>query len=288
MLVRDIMSSPAITVTTETHIPEVARLLRAHQISGMPVLDAVGNLVGIVTDHDLILRNAPVREPRYFALLSGYIPLSLEEHRHYKEQLRHTMAVTAGDMTEPGIATVAPETPLEQALELMLDPKVTMLPVLDGGEVVGVVTRTDLVRLIEQLEGAVDPDAALAKAGAAPVLAGLAEVILYVQDMGASVRFYRNQLGLRVIEPGDLDDYSGESWVVFDTGAAKLALHAGSERRLGEDTPMIGFAVADIAAARQVLIERGVEVGEPFEAAPGVLVCHCHDPEGHPIALEQR
>ena len=60
MLVRDIMSSPAITVTTDTHIPEVARMLRAHQISGMPVLDAAGRLVGIVTDHDLILRNAPV------------------------------------------------------------------------------------------------------------------------------------------------------------------------------------------------------------------------------------
>ncbi|MFN3332260.1 MAG: CBS domain-containing protein [Caldilinea sp.] len=288
MLVRDIMSSPAITVTTDTHIPEVARMLRAHQISGMPVLDSTGRLVGIVTDHDLILRNAPVREPRYFALLSGYIPLNLEEHRHYKEQLRHTMAVTAGDMIEPGIPTVAPDTPLEHALELMLDPKVTMLPVLDGGEVVGVVTRTDLVRLIEQLEGAVDPEAALAKVSAAPVLAGLAEVILYVQEMGAAVHFYRDQLGLRVLEPADMDDYNDESWVVFDTGAAKLALHDGGERRLGGDTPMIGFAVADIAAVRQVLIERGVNVGEPFEAAPGVIVCHLHDPEGHPIALEQR
>lgn len=288
MLVRDIMSSPAITVTTDTHIPEVARMLRAHQISGMPVLDSTGRLVGIVTDHDLILRNAPVREPRYFALLSGYIPLNLEEHRHYKEQLRHTMAVTAGDMIEPGIPTVAPDTPLEHALELMLDPKVTMLPVLDGGKVVGVVTRTDLVRLIEQLEGAVDPEAALAKVSAAPVLAGLAEVILYVQEMSAAVHFYRDQLGLRVLEPADMDDYNDESWVVFDTGAAKLALHDGGERRLGGDTPMIGFAVADITAVRQVLIERGVDVGEPFEAAPGVIVCHLHDPEGHPIALEQR
>jgi len=152
MLVRDIMSSPAITVSAATHIPEVARLLRAHQISGMPVLDADGTLLGIVTDYDLILRNAPVREPRYFAVLSGYIPLNLEEHRHYKEQLRHTMAITAGDMTEPGVPTVAPDTPLEHAMELMLNPAVTMLPVLEGSEVVGVVTRTDLVRLIEKLE----------------------------------------------------------------------------------------------------------------------------------------
>ena len=288
MLVRDIMTSPAITVSAGTHIPEVARLLRAHQISGMPVLDAGGALLGIVTDHDLILRNAPVREPRYFAILSGYIPLSLEEHRHYKEQLRHTVAVTAGDMTEPGIPTVAPETPLEQAMELMLDPKVTMLPVLDNGEVVGVVTRTDLVRLIEKLEGAVDPDAATQEAAAEPVLAGLCEVILYVQEMAAMVRFYRDLLGLRVEEPADVEDLGGESWVLLDTGATKLALHSGGAKRLGEDTPMLVFAVADIAAARSVLLTRGVALGEPFEAAPGILVCHGRDPEGNPLALEQR
>ncbi len=286
MLVRDIMSSPAITVRTDTKIPEVARLLRAHDISGMPVLDEAGRLVGVVTDHDLILRNAPIREPRYFAVLSGYIPLNLEEHRHYREQLRHTMAVTAGDMVEPDAPTVTPDTPLEEAMELMLDPKVTLLPVLDEGEVVGVVTRTDLVRLIEQLEGAVDPDAVLAKEE--PVLAGLLEVILYVQDMGAMVHFYRDQLGLEVLEPTDTEDYSAESWVVFDAGAVRLALHSGGERRLGEDTPMIVFAVMDIEAARRALIARGVEVGAPFEAAPGVLVCHARDPEGRPIALEQR
>jgi CBS domain-containing protein len=252
----------------------------------MPVLDEAGRLVGVVTDHDLILRNAPIREPRYFAVLSGYIPLNLEEHRHYREQLRHTMAVTAGDMVEPDAPTVTPDTPLEEAMELMLDPKVTLLPVLDEGEVVGVVTRTDLVRLIEQLEGAVDPDAVLAKEE--PVLAGLLEVILYVQDMGAMVHFYRDQLGLEVLEPTDTEDYSAESWVVFDAGAVRLALHSGGERRLGEDTPMIVFAVMDIEAARRTLIARGVEVGAPFEAAPGVLVCHARDPEGRPIALEQR
>ncbi|HQY92405.1 CBS domain-containing protein [Caldilinea sp.] len=288
MFVRDIMTSPAITVTAATHIPEVARLLRAHQISGLPVLDDNGALLGIVTDHDLILRNAPVREPRYFAILSGYIPLNLEEHRHYKEQLRHTMAVTAGDMTEPDIPTVAPETPLEQAMELMLDPKVTMLPVVDEGAVVGVVSRTDLVRLIEKLEGAVDPAAATQRAEAEPVLAGLHEVILYVQEMGAMVRFYRDQLGLHVEEPADLEDCSAENWVVLGTGATKLALHSGGQQRLGEDAPMLVFAVADIAAARGVLIERGVALEEPFEAAPGVLVCHGRDPEGHPLALQER
>ena len=156
MLVRDIMTSPAITVRAGAKIPEVARLLRAHQISGLPVVDAEQHLVGIITDYDLILRNAPVREPRYFAVLSGMIPLSLDEHRHYKEQLRHTLAITAGDLIEPGVATITPDTPMEEVMETMLDTRITMLPVIEDDKVVGVVTRTDLVRLIEKLESALD------------------------------------------------------------------------------------------------------------------------------------
>jgi CBS domain-containing protein len=160
------MTSPAITVTPDTHIPEVARQMRAHQISGMPVVDADNHLVGIVTDYDLILRNAPVREPRYFAFLSGVIPLSLDEHRHYKEQLRHTLAITAGDLIEPGVATITPDTPMAEVMETMLDTKITMLPVIEDEQVIGVVTRTDLVRLIEQLESALDDTAGGGASGA--------------------------------------------------------------------------------------------------------------------------
>lgn len=158
MFARDIMSSPVITVTADTHIMEVARILRSNQISGVPVLDAAGKLQGVVTEYDLILRQAPVHEPRYFAVLSGVIPLNLREYRQYKDQLRHAMAVTAGELTEPDYPTLTPETPLEEAMKLMLDPKVTVLPVLADEQIVGIVTRTDLVELIEKMESALGND----------------------------------------------------------------------------------------------------------------------------------
>ena len=104
MFARDIMSSPVITVTTDTHIMEVARILRSNQISGVPVLDAGGKLQGVVTEYDLILRQAPIHEPHYFAVLSGVIPLNLREYRQYKDQLRHAMAVTAGELTRAGLS----------------------------------------------------------------------------------------------------------------------------------------------------------------------------------------
>jgi CBS domain-containing protein len=287
MQARDIMTSPAITVTAETHIPELARTMRVNQISGMPVVDANGRLLGIVTDHDLILRNAPVREPRYFSVLSGVIPLNLEEYRQYKDQLRHTMAVTAADLIEPGIQFISPETPLEEAMEIMLDPQVTMLPVVEQDQVVGVVTRTNLVRLVESLEGALDPDKQAAKVDGR-MLAGLVSVILYVQDMNAMVSFYCDKLGFDVEQPAGLTDYSQETWVVINTGVCKLALNAGGSGRLGEDAPMVVFGVTDIEYARTTLLARGVALEEVFDAGAGTKVVQGRDPEGNPISLEQR
>ena len=287
MQARDVMTSPAITVGAATHIPELARLMRVNRISGMPVVDDNGRLLGIVTDHDLILRNAPVREPRYFSVLSGMIPLNLEEYRHYKDQLRHTMAVTAADLIEPGIKFIAPDTPLQEVMEIMLDPQVTLLPVIEDERVVGVVTRTDLVRLVESLEGALDPAKQEAKVEDR-LLTGLVSVILYVQDMSLMVSFYCDKLGFDVELPADLSDYAQESWVVVSSGATKLALNLGGSGRVGEDAPMIVFGVSDIEAARTILLARGVALEEIFDAGDGVKVAQGRDPEGNPISLEQR
>ena len=61
----------------------------------------------------------------------------------------------------------------------------------------------------------------------------LCEVILYVEDMHAQVRFYRDVLGLRHHHPQGIDDFSGEYWVTFDTGSCTLALHGGGQLRPG-------------------------------------------------------
>lgn len=153
--VRDIMSSPAITVTAETPVQEVARLMREHAISGLPVVGAGGELLGLVTDLDLIARNAPLQQPYYLTFLSAMIPLNPGEYRQYKEQALQALATNAGELM--GVdnleaATVTPETDVDGVMRRMLDPKLTLFPVVEAGRVVGVVTRTDVVRMIEQLE----------------------------------------------------------------------------------------------------------------------------------------
>lgn len=156
MQVREIMSSPAITVSPTTEIREVARIMREHVISGVPVVDAGGVLMGVITEMELIARNAPVHEPRYLAVLSALIPVNIDEYRQYKEQLRQALAITADDLMRDDVETLEPDASIEEALETMLDPEVTMLPVIEHDRVIGVVTRTDLVRLIEKLEAAPD------------------------------------------------------------------------------------------------------------------------------------
>lgn len=154
MKISEIMSSPAITVTTETDIRSVARIMRENNISGMPVVDDRNRLLGVITEMDLIARHAPVHEPRYITVLSAYIPIHPGEYREYKEQLRQTLAINASQLMRiDDVKTVTPDMDIEEALEMMLDPEVTILPVVKDREVVGVVTRTDLVRLIEELEG---------------------------------------------------------------------------------------------------------------------------------------
>ena len=156
MQVREIMSAPAITVGPTTEIREVARTMRENVISGVPVVDGSGALLGVITEMELIARNAPVHEPRYIAVLSALIPVNLEEYRHYKEQLRQALAINAADLMRDDVATISPDATVEEALEIMLNPEVTMLPVVQATQVIGVVTRTDLVRLIETLEAAPD------------------------------------------------------------------------------------------------------------------------------------
>lgn len=116
----------------------------------------------------------------------------------------------------------------------------------------------------------------------------LMEVIVYVQDMNRAVRFYRDALGLRVTFPANATDFAQEFWVTLDTGACRLALHGGGQRRQGEDAAKIVFRVNDVHAAREALASNGVALGSVRSAAPGVWVCDGRDSEGNPFSIEAR
>jgi CBS-domain-containing membrane protein len=153
MQAQEIMTWPVFTVSPQTPVAQVARLLRENHISGVPVVDDAGTLVGIVTEIDLIKRHARVHFPIYLTLLDN--PLFLESPRRYVEDVRHTLPTTARANKTPPLRTATPETDGQEIATLMVDERPNPIPILDErGALVGIVSHTDIVRLVEQGEAA--------------------------------------------------------------------------------------------------------------------------------------
>ena len=158
MQVRELMSSPAVTVSPETKVQELARIMREGPFSGVPVVDTDGTLLGVVRELALIERNAPISKPRYLAMQSGLIPVSIDKNQHYREQVGLVLATDASELMDDDPATIGPDDTLEKLLTIMREPEQTMVPVVEGERVIGVVTRTDVVRVLERLEMALEED----------------------------------------------------------------------------------------------------------------------------------
>jgi acetoin utilization protein AcuB len=138
MLVRDRMSHPAITVRPDTPFQDALTLMRERHFRRMPVVDERGTLVGIVSERDL-LHAAP----------SPATSLSVWEVNYLLWKLK-----IADVMTED-VLTVSPDTPIEDAAQLMISRKIGGLPVVDegSGAVVGVITETDIFKAFTELLG---------------------------------------------------------------------------------------------------------------------------------------
>jgi CBS domain-containing protein len=145
MKVRDVMTRSVITVPPEMSLREVARLLTEHQISGVPVVDASGAILGVVSEADLLVKqlSRPV----------SHRPLDwIIGERHDPDELRRHAATTAAEsMTSPAVSIDA-DRPLREAAAVMVDRSVNRLPVISDGRLVGIVTRADLVRAYLRLD----------------------------------------------------------------------------------------------------------------------------------------
>ena len=141
LTIQDVMSRPALTVRPETPLKDVARTLVEHRISGLPVVDDEGHILGVISEADLLAKEqgASNIHHRRLARLLGESPRT-------RTQLAKLSATTDGDaMTVPAI-TITGDRPLAEAAALMTNRGINRLPVVDGGTLVGVVSRADLVR----------------------------------------------------------------------------------------------------------------------------------------------
>lgn len=143
--VAEAMTPDPIAVHPETPINDVIKILAERHISGLPVLGANDQLVGIISETDLMWRETDVTPPAYVMLLDSVI--YLENPGRYEKELHKALGQTVGEVMSAAPVTTTPDTSLSKAAKVMHDRKIHRLPVVDSsGKVVGILTRGDIIR----------------------------------------------------------------------------------------------------------------------------------------------
>ena len=225
MRARDIMTKSVVTVTPETRIADIARVLLDRRISALPVVEADGSVVGIVSEGDLIHR-AETKTERH---RSWWLEL-VSSAEVLADDYVKSHGLTARDVMSAPVVFADPDTPLAALATLLDRHRIKRVPILEAGVLVGIVSRADLLR------GLIDGGAQAASAGA--------------QD-DAMIR----EALLRRIEN---EPWAGASTmnVIVTDGVAELWGFIGSEaerrafRVVAENTPGVREVVDHLAVLR--------------------------------------
>jgi CBS domain-containing protein len=143
MNVADIMTRKVISVTPETTIAEAAQLLLQHRISGLPVVDPGGAVVGIVTEGDLLRRVETGTQRRHSHWLEFLIAPGRLAREYTDANARNVVEVMSAD-----VVSVTPQDSLPEVIRLMEHHHVKRLPVIEAGRLVGIVSRANLVQAL--------------------------------------------------------------------------------------------------------------------------------------------
>jgi CBS domain-containing protein len=147
MLVREVMTEPAVTVAPDTSLKQAVLLLDQHQITAMPVVDGAGHLVGVVSEADV---------------LRDVVPTDRRVHELLVEITAPTVQLRVTDVMTHLPVSVSPDDDLAEAVELLVGTQVKSLPVVGSGRVVGMVSRRDVIALLahrdELIEAEVDEE----------------------------------------------------------------------------------------------------------------------------------
>jgi CBS domain-containing protein len=152
MKASDVMTGTVVTVSRNAPVRDAARLMILNRVSGLPVVDEAGRLIGIVTEGDFLRRaetGTERRRPHWLAFLTD--PGTLAE-----EYVR-SRARRVEDVMTPDPVTVTSETPLDRVVQTMEAQHIKRIPVVDDGRLVGIVSRADLLHALLCASGELAP-----------------------------------------------------------------------------------------------------------------------------------
>src|SRR5215475_13769276 len=160
MKAHDVMTWGTITVEPEASVARAVRLMLQNRISGLPVVDGSGQLVGMVTEGDFLSRGelgTRRQRPRWLEFLLGPGRLAAEYVRSSGQKVMEIMTIE--------LKTITPETPLDEVVRLMERHRIKRLPVVEDGKLVGIVSRANLLHALasvaRELKAPAGDDAAI-------------------------------------------------------------------------------------------------------------------------------
>ena len=140
---KDIMTADVITVKPDSTVEELACILMEHKISGVPVVDEENNLLGIVTENDLIRKNKRFHIPTVIRLFDAYFLIGAGKA---EEEIKKMAATTVKEICTEKVVSIGEETSLEDIATIMAEQHIHLLPVLRDNRVVGIIGKADVVK----------------------------------------------------------------------------------------------------------------------------------------------
>lgn len=150
--VAEVMTADPTTVKPQTTLEEAIQILAEKRITGLPVVDDGGKLVGIISETDLMWQETGVEPPPYIMFLDSVI--YLQNPARYNKEIHKALGQTVGEVMNDKPITISPERSVKEAARIMHEKKIRRLPVVDSksGQVLGMITQSDVIRMMSQEE----------------------------------------------------------------------------------------------------------------------------------------
>lgn len=146
MKAKDIMRKEVITVKQSATIEEIAKVLIDNGISGAPVVDEQGKLVGIVSEKDILHKETNPRLPNFISILGAIIYYNGVER--FNEDFKKLMARQASDIMTAKVVTTSENVEINEVADLMIKHNVKRVPVVAGDKIVGIISRADIIKTL--------------------------------------------------------------------------------------------------------------------------------------------
>lgn len=146
MLVKDFYNKEVISINKDQTVEEATQLMIEHNVGGLPVVDDENNLVGMVTEKDILSRHKKIMPLPYIDVLGVF--LYLEDPRRANEELKKSLAVKIEDLMSTPVYSVTLEDDINIPLEFMVRKGFNRIPVEQEGKLVGIITRHDLLKAV--------------------------------------------------------------------------------------------------------------------------------------------